>query len=458
MASLTTAGSSSIWQEPLRRWERWGLYVVLVVVVVFGVLVEIRSAFLENRKTDLGTYLRAAWAVRSGDSLYEVTDENGWHYCYPPAFAILLTPLADAPEGFERDWMIAYPVSVAIWYAFSIVVIFLGIHWFATALEESSPQPTRRGSRKWWYSRMLPFYICLAPIGCTLSRGQVNMMVVALTGGMFLAAMRGRRFASGLWLGAAICLKVFPAFLLIFPIWRRDGRSLAGTAAGLVVGLVIIPSLVWSVSGAIELNRQMANAIILPGLGVGGAATRDKELIEMTATDNQSIQAVIHNYEYWGLDVKPAKAHWATKLAHVMIGSMLTGLLLLAYGRRRDDNAIRMLLLLGGLIDILAIVSPVSHTHYFCLALPVVMALAAHSISSQPKRLLPYAGSLAVLIVSGICFAMPMIPFWEGRRELGLSLYGCVLLWGLAWVRLWQSKETAIVLVEARPSPSSLAA
>ena len=119
----------------MRRWEKWATILLLFVVVGFGVLVEIRSAFLENRKTDLGTYLRAAWAVRSGANMYTVTDENHWHYCYPPVFAILLTPLADAPADYERDWMLPYPVSVAIWYAFSILVIFLAVHWFAKAFE-----------------------------------------------------------------------------------------------------------------------------------------------------------------------------------------------------------------------------------------------------------------------------------------------------------------------------------
>ena len=60
---------------------------------------------------------------------------------------------------------------------------------FATAIEEASSHPTQWGSRKWWYSRTIPFYICIAPIGCTMSRGQVNMIVVALTAGMFLAVI-----------------------------------------------------------------------------------------------------------------------------------------------------------------------------------------------------------------------------------------------------------------------------
>src|SRR5690349_17879964 len=78
--------------------ERWGLYAVFMTVLVFGGVVEFRSAFLRRHMTDLGVYLRAAWAVRSGEDLYDITDDNHWHYQYPPLFAILLVPLADPPS------------------------------------------------------------------------------------------------------------------------------------------------------------------------------------------------------------------------------------------------------------------------------------------------------------------------------------------------------------------------
>jgi hypothetical protein len=45
--------------EPLLPWERRGLWVLLAFFVVFGVLVEYRSAFLKRRMTDLNCYLRA---------------------------------------------------------------------------------------------------------------------------------------------------------------------------------------------------------------------------------------------------------------------------------------------------------------------------------------------------------------------------------------------------------------
>ena len=36
--------------------------------------------------------------MRTGENLYVVADENGFHYIYPPLLAILLTPFADPPR------------------------------------------------------------------------------------------------------------------------------------------------------------------------------------------------------------------------------------------------------------------------------------------------------------------------------------------------------------------------
>ena len=85
--------------DPLRRLERWGLLALMVLFAGFGVATEVRSAFLRRPMTDLQVYLRAAWAARSGGDIYAITDDNGWHYHYPPLLAIALIPLADAPAG-----------------------------------------------------------------------------------------------------------------------------------------------------------------------------------------------------------------------------------------------------------------------------------------------------------------------------------------------------------------------
>ncbi len=50
--------SSAVPHDPLHRCERWFTGLLLFSLVAFGVLVEIRSVFLERRMGDVGVFLR----------------------------------------------------------------------------------------------------------------------------------------------------------------------------------------------------------------------------------------------------------------------------------------------------------------------------------------------------------------------------------------------------------------
>jgi len=77
----TTAG--------VARWEALCLVLLLLLVwFAFGVLVEIRTAFLKRRHGDFGCYAAPAWAVRTGGDLYRSPTTTPGTYNYPPLFAI----------------------------------------------------------------------------------------------------------------------------------------------------------------------------------------------------------------------------------------------------------------------------------------------------------------------------------------------------------------------------------
>src|SRR5439155_631464 len=111
----------------------------------------------------------------------------------------------------------------------------------AAGLEAAAGHTTAVGCRRWWWLRVIPVLVCIAPIGHTLMRGQTNLMLLLFVGGLVAALLRRQRCQAGLWLAAAICLKIFPAYLLLVPVLRRDGRCLAGCGLGLVIGLGLLP-------------------------------------------------------------------------------------------------------------------------------------------------------------------------------------------------------------------------
>ncbi len=64
------------WTQCLLPWERAGLWLFLIAILVFGGIVEKRSVFLTRRMTDADDYFRAAWAVRTGQDMYSAVNAH----------------------------------------------------------------------------------------------------------------------------------------------------------------------------------------------------------------------------------------------------------------------------------------------------------------------------------------------------------------------------------------------
>jgi hypothetical protein len=453
-------------QSALSRWERRGLVALLFLFLLHCVHVERRSVFLKRRMTDLGVYLRAAWAVRSGADLYSITDENEFHYVYPPLFAILMTPFADPPPGVEQPHTVPFAVSVCLWYVFSVLCAFFAAHWLASVLEQKTgnreqgagnsrnrfccslfPVPCSL-SWRWWTLRSLPLVICLPPILATLVHGQVNLLLLALISGMIALSLRGRPWGAGLCLSGAICLKVFPAFLLLYPLWRRDVRCLAGCGLGLLLGLVVIPTAVWGPAGAWEQHRRFAEVVLLPGLGRGTDHTVAEELTNVTATDSQSLLAVIHNTLYPDRLTRPNQVSVGVRrMAYAVVG-LMTLVLLLSAGRRKRSAGEEMFFF-GALIINMLLLCPVCHLPYFCLLLPLAAALVErYWLPLRLGRLdrwagLRYYGLLTLFVVNIVARTLPHVPGLQVLRDLGLSTYAALPLWLLAVASLWWDRKPA---------------
>jgi hypothetical protein len=443
---LSSPAGRSPWPS---AWEKGALLAFLGVVVAFGWLVELRSAFLQRRMGDLVVFVRTAWAVRTGRDIYTITDHNGYHYHYPPLFAILLVPLADPPGWADHSAMVPYPVTVALWYVLSLVFLALAVHLLAGALEHRSADPAVRcqpaGCRRWWVLRLLPVLLCLPSVGHTLMRGQVNLLLLLLVCGTVAALLRGHSWRAGFWLAGAVCLKVIPAFLLVYPLWRRDLRCLVGCALGLVVGLGVIPAAVFGPARTLEYYREWSQVLAAPGLGIGDDSSRGKELLEANASDSQSFEEVFHNTLHPDRTTRPQSRSFAAHLFHWLAGGLLTGLTLLAAWRRsRARPAVAggpgTVLEFGALVQIMLLLSPICHLHYFALSVPLVMGMLA--LAWERGEALSW-WVILVLAVNVVASVLPHLPALFMLRDLGLAAYGAVLLWLTGWLLLWQGRGSA---------------
>ncbi len=450
----------------LRRGERLALIAFFVVIALFAVLVEHRSAFQHTRKGDLNVFLRAGWAVRVGADLYTVTDDNGFHYHYPPLLAILAAPLADPPAGADRTGMLPYSVSVAVCYLLNLFFLACAVHQLARALERiasggctasghAQPWNWPIGSRGWWALRLTPILACVIPIGHTLSRGQVNLLLLALFAGFLADLLYRRHFRAGLWLAMAICVKIIPAYLLLLPLWRRDGRCLAGCAVGLVLGLLLVPMLFLGPKRTVDCYREMTRTVLLPGLGKSEEASRAAELTNQTATEGQSILTALHNTLHYDLATRPHKASPELRCLSYALGGLLTLTTLGVFGWQRQQTgsvsaSIDLVLFFGLLVLNMLLISPVCHLHYFSLLLPLVMALVAdrwqkHKGISLGPRL------LTVLILNGIGAFLPQLPEMNLFRDCGSAMYGSLLVWLTGIAVLWQRRTRESISASAVP-------
>jgi hypothetical protein len=435
---------------PLGRKEKLGLAAFAVFLLAFGGLVEQRSAFLTRRMGDLDVFLRAAWAVRTGNDPYTVASNNDWHYLYPPLYAILLTPLADPPPGQDQTGYVPYAWSVAICYLGSVLFLFWGAHALASALEEQAAdwgirtQP--RFCQRWWALRLWPIFACWMPIGHTLSRGQVTLTVLALLCAALAGWLRGRNFRAGAWLGLAICIKVIPVYLLVYPLWKRDVRGLAGCAASLLVGLVVVPVLTFGPDKTMAHYDTYAHVFFAPFFNLGGEEQRntlldDEILGSMNASPSVGVKNALFNWMYPDPHERPRHMPSVGNWLYAALGVAMTFLTLwpgtLARGTGRSDERRRLGFGLAGLILLMAIFSPVCHPHYLAFCLPLVACLIFDTWQFRATIRLPRM-LVAAFTVFFVTAALAYLPVLEILQDRCAALFATLPLWMIAIVQMWR--------------------
>ena len=455
--------------DPLTRLEVVGLAALCVLVVAFGYMTLRRGALYDNHMTDLSVYCVAAWAFNHDVDLYSVSNLRDWHFVYPPAFALAMSPFAVTPKEYaqppelvEGAWL-PWPAIVVAWYVISVVVLALAVHVLATALERGSRDQGVRDRPKYcrdfWGIRIFPVLFCMPSVMSSIVRGQTDFLILAAICFMAASAVSfGQRMHArgGAWLSIAISLKIVPALLIVYPLWRRDRRMLGGVVAGCLFLLVAVPLVVMGPEKAWHATERFVEVVILPGVGVGTDTSRAKELIEITATDNQSFKATMHNLLWFNTDraERPGDAaawvrmlHWSLMLVMIALTCWAAGWTPKsaagkAVGKEAGEadkplvTPLHEVLFIGLLTELMLLFSPVTHLHYFLLWIPLVMALLMWDRERRGR----VGISLDVLLLMVAVFIAGLLPRIPGLRmtlDLGVVTWAGVLLWvvGVAVLR-----------------------
>jgi hypothetical protein len=453
------------------RVERIGLALALFFVLLFAANLERRTALRRMPMTDLGVFSCAAWAVWSGDNLYTISDWHGWHYQYPPTMAILFTPLAhplpaplpalapgeqrnqantpwghDAGRGqsnrygFHKDNMRFFYI-VAAWYAVSIFLFLFSAHALACVLEGTTlltpPPVEQKARRRWWALRWWPLLICAGSVGTELSRGQVDvLMLAAVAFGLYMAAAR-KEITAGLLFAFPATVKLVPPFLLLYPIWRRRWRMVAGVVLGLVLALLVLPVAAMGPKRTSELYRVWVEVLAKPALGHGTNTSRARELTGMGSTDNQSLLAFIHNWRFHSLPHKerPVEAAAAERYTAYTVGALMLVGILFAAGTRRQDSSRELVFTNGLLVALSLVASPIVHNFYFLMMLPLVAALLERGLGGEIRvHDWNWLSPLLIFMVIDLAARLPGIGPW--LRAAGLPFLSLVYVMAAAAVAL----------------------
>jgi len=232
--------------------------------------------------------------------------------------------------------------------------------------------------------------------------------------------------------------------------WRRDWRAAAGWALGLAAGLLLVPALVLGPARTLGCYERLGVVLIGPALHLNKDESRTKELIETTATDSQAFMVVIHNTLHLDVDRlhRAPNAGSAVRWTHFGLVGLFTLLTLAAASRRRVEDPAGVALFLGALTLIMLVSSPVCHTHYFVLSLPLVMALVARE-SDRRGGMGLQPGLSALLAAQVVCNTLPLIAGLEVFKDAGLALYAALALWATACVSLWRGAPSVEVRLGA---------
>jgi alpha-1,2-mannosyltransferase len=166
---------------------------------------------LSPYRIDLDVYRIGSMVWLRGGSLYGALPKAsagiGLPFSYPPAAAVMLSPLAVVPMAVA-----GFALTLA-----SIALTGVVLRVFTRSLSS--------GLDVWW---LLPAALVLEPVRATLSFGQVNIALMALVAADCLHP--GPRWPRGALVGVAAAVKLTPAAFILFFLIRGDWRAARTTA------------------------------------------------------------------------------------------------------------------------------------------------------------------------------------------------------------------------------------
>jgi hypothetical protein len=412
-----------------RVWLVAGGVVLLLTPLMIGKL-------LSGDVKDAPVWYDAGRRVLAGQSLIGLRS-----YRYPPTFAVLMAPLAALP----------FSAYFIIWYLLNAGFFVLIVRQ-ATALASGNRAHSRAPVQIWLPALLVSVYAV-----DNLLLAQTNLLVTALVYASLCYLARDREWAAGVPLAAAIAIKVFPAPMLAYLLYRWRLRAAAATLLSTVFFLLVLPGPVRGLRRNYQEVKGWGLRVVEPYLTQGKAGDWGQHALDF---GNQSIQAVAHRY-LTRVDAnvaarrgRPIYVNIASlserpiNLIVACVFALLAGAFVAACGWRRPDRpqgeATEYSLVVIGLL----LVSAISWTYFFVMmALPV--AVAVRLLTDTPAATVH---SRRVLWLALFLFVMATALLQvHYLRALGSVCLASIALYAALALACWHLRRRTASVAQACP-------
>jgi hypothetical protein len=234
---------------------------------------------------------------------------------------------------------------------------------------------------QWWYLiPMLALIVWADPIRTTLLHGQVNFLLFGLLAVGWVADRRGYQSASGIAVGLATGLKLFPGLLLVYFLFAGRWRA----AIAMVLSVVVLNAVAFGLFGSSAFRTYVQD--VMPSLQQYQSAWRNSSLNGFW----------IRLFDPHPVQTSPQPYHSGTtaKGLFVASGMLIAGAVAVVarMGRAAADSDRGWAVAILGMM----LASPIVWSHYHVL-LAIPLGVLAHRLPRGPLRWLGW------IAVAGLC-------------------------------------------------------
>lgn len=381
-----------------------GALLLLLTVYMVG-------KYLHHDLKDTSVWYDVGRRVLTGQTLVNLP-----HYRYPPTFAVIIAPLCIFGQAF----------FYFAWYALSLLFFYYATRLSAHLVWGDASVLSNR-------ARWAPLLL-VAPYALdNLVLGQTNLLIMALALWAFVEDARGRQWLAGLPLGAAVAIKVFPAPLILYLLYRRRWAAATSALLASAFFLFLLPSPARGFQrNAIELSAW-ADRVALPFVSKGQAGDWGQHSLDF---GNHSLPAVARrfltqtNAQVAARERAPIYVNIAALNEQQVNRVVLAGYAALclafiwAIGWTVPDDRLRRATEYALVTVLLLLTSALSWTYFFVmLLLPLMAACRALGEGGLPRR-----ESIALQLAIAALVTATLLIGNHYARSLGSLFWASLLL------------------------------